>query len=303
MHAQAAPPAAPASTPDPVPLDLAISFLKKRDGIDKVLKLIRYTAKLALVTTHAPIVATRAVAFAGAGGAPSWPTSPAYQPRPSSFLTPARLSALESSIGDARKAYRLGKWLQGVAGFWEVGAMEALSGSRGLSPALAALAALGDACYFFLEQGTWLVRARVAPAEYGPGIMRASATAELVSYLGSSGLALVTLDGLNLREVALRRELAAARLAWPGENIPALLAELEAMRAKRLTLRLALLQDACDALLATTDLRKSGRGGLLDSKPLLAVAGLVSALLGTRKVWLATVKGAAEDAARKKKGV
>jgi hypothetical protein len=277
---------------DPPPsLDLAIAFLKKRDGIDKLLKLVRYTAKLAMVTTHA--VPVPAVAASFAGGAGGWATSPAHPlPPPTLFFTPARLGALESSIGDARKAYRLGKWLQGVAAFRDAGGVEALSGRRGLPPALAAAAAAGEALYFFLEQGTWLVRARVVDAALGPAIARTSAVAELASYAGSSALALVSLDGLAAREVSLRRALAAARSAWPGseEEVPGMLAELERIPARRTALRLALLQDACDALLAAADLKRR-KGGLLDSKPLLAGAGLCSAVLGTRKVWLAMVKG------------
>ena len=312
MPAPARPPpqassSSPAAAGDDDPLDLAIDFLKKRDGVDKLLKLIRYAAKLALATTHsaAPVpAAVAAAAWAGGGG--GWappPSSPAYfpaPPRPPGILTPARLGALEASIGDARKAYRLGKWLQGVAGFREAGGLAALAGGRGPGPALAALAAAGDAVYFFLEQGTWLVRTRVAPPHWGRPIARASATAELVSYAGSAGLALLTLDGLALREVTLARALAAARAAWPGEEVHALVAELGALRARRATLRLALLQDACDALLASADLRPpgggkaGGRGGLLDSKAVLAAAGLVSGLLGARKVWAATVKGRAD---------
>ena len=280
-------PAAGAGAPPSV--DLAIAFLKRRDVIDKLLKLIRYAAKLSLATgVHARAPAP-ALAFAGGGSA--WPTSPA-DPPPSSIFTPARLSALESSIGDARKAYRLGKWLQGVKAFREAGGWEALSGARGPSPALAALAAAGDGLYFFLEQGTWLVRARVAPVSWARPVSRASAAAELLSYLGSSGLALAALDALALREVALRRSLA-SRGVWPGAGpeVAAIRAELASLSAKRTALRLALLQDACDALLALSDLRSAGKDrGILASKPLLAIAGLVSAILGTRKVWVATVK-------------
>ncbi len=284
-------PATPsAALPAPDPLDLCIGFLKRRDGIDKLLKLVRYTAKLALVTVTASQPAA-APALALAGGGSAWPTSPAHPPHvlPAIF-TPARLAALEASIGDARKAYRLGKWLQGVAAFREAGGWEALGGGRGVSPLLAACAALGDGLYFFLEQGTWLVRAGVAPLLWGPAITRASATAELASYAASSALALVSLDALALREVALRRALA-SRGAWPGNgpDVSSIRADLAVLAAKRTALRLALLQDGCDALLAASDLRR-GSSGLLASKPLLALAGLTSAILGTRKVWLATVQ-------------
>ena len=90
--------------------------------------------------------------------------------------------------------------------------------------------------------------------------------------------------------MALRRALA-SRGAWPGNgpDVSSIRADLAVLAAKRTALRLALLQDGCDALLAASDLRR-GSSGLLASKPLLALAGLTSAILGTRKVWLATVQ-------------
>eukprot|EP00232_Nephroselmis_pyriformis_P009425 CAMPEP_0182879320 /NCGR_PEP_ID=MMETSP0034_2-20130328/15900_1 /TAXON_ID=156128 /ORGANISM="Nephroselmis pyriformis, Strain CCMP717" /LENGTH=163 /DNA_ID=CAMNT_0025012251 /DNA_START=85 /DNA_END=573 /DNA_ORIENTATION=- len=60
-------------------LDKVEAFLKKREGIDKVLKIMRYSAKLAC-----------------------W-----YQPQP-------RLEAFESSVGMSRKAFRVGKFLGNV---------------------------------------------------------------------------------------------------------------------------------------------------------------------------------------------
>lgn len=251
--------AAARSNSSPDALDLAVSYLKQRDGIDKLLKLVRYTCRLALVS--------------GAVSPPS--------------LAARRLDALQGSIGDSRKAYRLGKWLQGIQAGRKAGGWPALTGALGTGAFLAALAGAGDALYYFFEQGTWLVRAKAAPRAWGPPLARLSAAAELVSYIGSSGLVLAALDGLALREVALLKE---ARFAtWDGRDGTALQTELSALRARRSVLRAALAQDACDALLALADLRE-GKGGLLGSKPVLAGAGLASAMLGARKVWLATTK-------------
>jgi hypothetical protein len=253
-------PSSSSSTPDA--LDLAVSYLKQRDGIDKLLKLVRYTCRLALVT--------------GAVDPSSYP------------LSTKRLDALQASIGDARKAYRLGKFLQGIQAGRKAGGLTALSGALGTGPFLAALAGAGDAFYYFFEQGTWLVRAKAAPHAWGPPLARASAAAELVSYVGSAGLVLAALDGLALREVALCK--AARAAAWEGREGDGRAAEadLADLRSRRSVLRAALAQDACDALLALADLRGGKSGGLLGSKPVLAGAGLASAVLGARKVWLAT---------------
>jgi hypothetical protein len=211
---------------------------------------------------------------------------------PSSAAT--RLDALQASIGDARKAYRLGKFLQGIQAGRKAGGVPALCGADGTSAFLAALAGFGDALYHWFEQGPWLVRAHAAPAAWARPLASASAAAELASCAGSSGLALAALDGLALREVALGRALRAA--AWAGRVAPsAMQAELASLRARRTALRLALAQDACDALLALADLRGGKARGLLGSTPVLAGAGLASAVLGARKVWLATTTAAATD--------
>ena len=113
----------PASPAPPDALDAVVSYLKKRDGVDKVLKILRYVAKFLVAASPDP-------------AAPSL----------------ARARAFDAAVGDARKAYRLGKFLQGVN---ELRRLDL----RAPSAPLAALAAAGDSAYYFLEQFTWLIRA------------------------------------------------------------------------------------------------------------------------------------------------
>ena len=110
--------------PPPDALDLVVAYLKKRDGTDKVLKVLRYASRVLLATTLTD------------------PTSAAA----------ARARSFETAIGDARKCYRLGKFLQGV------NELRRVDGRAPTAP-LAVLAHAGDAAYYFLEQFTWLIRA------------------------------------------------------------------------------------------------------------------------------------------------
>ena len=75
-------------------LDVAVTLLKKREGIDKTLKLARYAALFAL----------------GEAKARARPSAES-----SEFVRAT--TALERSIGDARRAYRLGKFLGNVRDF------------------------------------------------------------------------------------------------------------------------------------------------------------------------------------------
>ncbi|KAG6508434.1 peroxisomal membrane protein 11-3-like [Zingiber officinale] len=132
-------------------------YLARRDGVDKLLKISRYAAKIALA-------------------APSSPLPPALAPRLKSF---------ESSVGLSRKAFRLGKFVQ------DLNALRAAAGGAALSPAdrvLAAVAYGGEGLYYFLEQFVWLSKAGLIPSEYSRRLQKISAWAELIGYFGSVSL-------------------------------------------------------------------------------------------------------------------
>jgi Peroxisomal biogenesis factor 11 (PEX11) len=101
------------------------------------------------------------------------------------------------------------------------------------------------------------------------------------------------------REVALIAELQRRRRARAAYGSPsaasgeddekddALLSEIRQLRARRALRTLGLAQDLADALLAFADLRGDSRAGsgVLSSKAVLAIAGLVSGCISAYKNW------------------
>ncbi|CAL8466039.1 g5575 [Coccomyxa elongata] len=244
--------AGPYSQRKPDTLDKTVAFLAKRDGIDKVLKLIRYTTKLVLASALADSKSDLAV----------------------------RLKAFESSIGTSRKAYRLGKWLANVNAIRKMPLTTRFS-------YLEWLASGGEGVYYFVEQLTWLVKAGVIPQQYARRFSLISAWAELVGYVGSITLCALRIAAALEREHALTEEL--HRRKKEGEQAEygdsELRAEVRALQERRLLRTLALTQDISDALLAIADIR-DGKGRL--SHPvLLASGGLLSGIISARKNWLA----------------
>ncbi|XP_066347897.1 peroxisomal membrane protein 11-3-like [Miscanthus floridulus] len=128
------------------------AYLGRRDGVDKLLKISRYAARLAL-----------------AAGPPLPPGAS------------ARLKSFESSVGLSRKAFRLGKFVQ---------SLNALRAHPHPPPALALLAYGGEGVYYFVEQFVWLAKAGLLPAHLLPRLQRLSAWAELLGYVGSVAIKL-----------------------------------------------------------------------------------------------------------------
>lgn len=123
------------------------AYLARRDGVDKLLKISRYAARLALAAGPLPPPAS------------------------------ARLKSFESSLGLSRKAFRLGKFVQ------DVNALRAHPGP--LPPPFVLLAYGGEGVYYFIEQFVWLAKAGLLPAHLLPRLQRLSAWAELLGYVGS----------------------------------------------------------------------------------------------------------------------
>ncbi|RZR72184.1 hypothetical protein BHM03_00011112 [Ensete ventricosum] len=141
------------------------AYLARRDGVDKLLKISRYAAKIALAAPSSPIPQT---------------------------LAP-RLKAFESSVGLSRKAFRLGKFVQ------DLNALRAATGGAALTPTdrlLAAVAYGGEGVYYFVEQFVWLSKAGLIPAEHSRRFQKISAWAELIGYFGS-----VALKARELRKI------------------------------------------------------------------------------------------------------
>eukprot|EP00884_Botryococcus_braunii_P002385 jgi/Botrbrau1/12147/Bobra.0186s0059.2 len=205
----------------PDSLDKTVAFLKKRDGIDKVLKIIRYTAKLVLAT-----------ALSG-----------------SDTELARRLKRFEASIGTSRKAYRLGKFLQDVNDIRK-------TPSTTRTAMLEMIASGGEGVYYFVEQFTWLIKAGLLDKRYARRFARISAWAELVGYMGSITLNCMRIATNLERETALTQDLANRKkhdmISWQGEE--ALLTELRQLAERRALRTLAVTQDLCDSLLALNDI-------------------------------------------------
>jgi len=101
------------------------SFLARRDGVDKALKILRYSTKLLLAS---PVIA------------------PGISPE-----LGGRLKAFEASVGSSRKAFRLGKFVQ------DVNALKRIADFRSRDGLLELVATGGEGCYYFVEQFVWLV--------------------------------------------------------------------------------------------------------------------------------------------------
>ncbi|KAG8096304.1 hypothetical protein GUJ93_ZPchr0013g35638 [Zizania palustris] len=107
----------------PPPRDFLVhveAYLSCRDGVDKLLKISRYTARLALSVGPLPPASS------------------------------ARLKFFESSVGLSRKAFLLGKFVQSV---------NALRAHPHLPLPLMLLTYGGQGVYYFLEQFVWLAKA------------------------------------------------------------------------------------------------------------------------------------------------
>lgn len=100
------------------------AYLARRDGVDKALKILRYTTKVLLASPLAP--------------------------RAPSELS-RKLKDFEASVGTSRKAFRLGKFIQNVNALKKT-EIVSRQGFLGL------VANGGEGFYFFVEQFIWLVR-------------------------------------------------------------------------------------------------------------------------------------------------
>lgn len=162
-------------------VQLTDEFLKKREGIDKVLKLTRYASKLA-----------------------------GHQLGDGSELG-ARLKLLDSHLGVTRKAFRLGKFLGNG-----LDVQKALRAEQfGIVEGLQAAGAAADTVYYFLEQVMWLLKAGVVKdKELEKKLARVEACFELAGYIAAliaGGLLFQRLQekeaGYALKSLGVRRTL------------------------------------------------------------------------------------------------
>eukprot|EP00879_Flechtneria_rotunda_P005159 GHRR01005441.1.p1 GENE.GHRR01005441.1~~GHRR01005441.1.p1 ORF type:complete len:244 (+),score=99.20 GHRR01005441.1:182-913(+) len=234
-------------------LDKTIAFLQKREGIDKTLKIIRYTSRLIAAIS------------------------------PPGSDTRKRFEALQSSVGTSRKAYRLGKFLQDVNGLRRI---EFQGNSLEL---LEVLAYTGEGMYYFLDQFLWLMKAGFLNKQQEKQVQKASAWAETIGYAANIALSIHKLQKLQQQEQQLSKKLKAATKddlqdSSSYGSIASLRSQLQLLQSAKL-LRLALIcQDLADSITALNDITE-GRWQGFNHPVILSCAGLLSAAVSTYKYW------------------
>ncbi|KZV20202.1 peroxisomal biogenesis factor 11 family protein [Dorcoceras hygrometricum] len=222
-------------------------YLAKRDGVDKLLKISRYTTKIILASsifTQQPLV--------------------------------TRLKSFESSVGISRKAFRLGKFVQ------DVNALRSTCLTDRLDLFLSVIAYGGEGLYYFIEQFVWLGKAGLIDKRHLPALQKWSAWCEFVGYFGSVSLKVRELRTLDAEEKCLVSSLDLAMLrgiACEEEE-----GKLRKLRDKKVMKRLSVVQDFADGFMSLADSR-DGRG-MLSSPVLVSAAGLLSALISSHKNWV-----------------
>ncbi|KAF5740751.1 Peroxin 11A isoform 1 [Tripterygium wilfordii] len=224
------------------------TYLAKRDGVDKLLKISRYATKIILASSALP----------------------------ENLPLTRRLKSFESSVGVSRKAFRLGKFVQ------DINALRSSSFDSKQDIILSVIAYGGEGLYFFVEQFIWLVKSGLIDSKHFRNLTKISAWAEFIGYIGSITLKFRDLKGIMEDEACLKSSIEIADMRGIGceeEQV-----KLRKFRDKKLMKKLSIVQDFADGVMALADIR-DGKGRL--SGPLLlSSAGLLSAVISTHKNWV-----------------
>ncbi|KAK4266163.1 hypothetical protein QN277_027126 [Acacia crassicarpa] len=224
------------------------TYLAKRDGVDKLLKISRYASKIILASSS-------------------------VQGNQALYL---RLKSFESSVGVSRKAFRLGKFVQ------DLNALRSAHSDSKQDWVLYIIAYGGESLYYFVEQFVWLAKAGLIDKKYSRNLQKISAWAEFIGYYGSISLKLKDLRNISDEEERLKSSIEFATTT--GSVCQEYEAKLSKLREKKLMKNLSLIQDLADGFMALDDIL-DGKGPL--SSPLsLSLAGLLSAIIGIHKVWV-----------------
>ncbi|XP_018493604.1 peroxisomal membrane protein 11A [Raphanus sativus] len=154
------------------------TYLAKRDGVDKLLKISRYTTKIIIASS--------------------------LLPESSGSLT-HRLKSFESSVGLSRKAFRLGKFVQDINALRASSPSSPPDSSRLDLLLLPVIAYGGEGLYYFVEQFIWLAKSGLIDARHAKWLQKISAWAELVGYVGSVSLKVRDLRKIE-GEIEMSRE-------------------------------------------------------------------------------------------------
>ncbi|KAK3275892.1 hypothetical protein CYMTET_16006 [Cymbomonas tetramitiformis] len=239
-------------------------FLKKREGIDKVLKLVRYTAKL---TTY-------------------------YQLRDgASSDLGISLKQLDSHLGVARKSLRIGKFIGNG-----LDVQKALqSENPGTVEFLKVVGGSAETIYYFLEQIMWLLKSGVLKdKELEKKLGRVETYFELTGYIAAIAIGMIQLKRLQEKETELLEdalhkkdddfEKVAVRTTAKGEVVTRDHHEcLQHIRMQRIPVILGLVQNFADASIAVGDL--AGDGNVLAHPVTVSLCGLLSGCISAHGKW------------------
>ncbi|KAG5543244.1 hypothetical protein RHGRI_016100 [Rhododendron griersonianum] len=217
-------------------------YLAKRDGVDKLLKISRYAAKIILASSLLPS---------------AHPLHP-------------RLKNFESSVGLSRKAFRLGKFVQDLNALRNKNSC--FDSKQELVLSLVAYG--GEGVYYFVEQFVWLAKSGLIDNTHLQKLQKISAWAELVGYFGSVALKVGDLRRIDEEEGCLRSSVEVLRLRGEGGGEEEE-RKIGKLREKRVMKRLSVVQDLADGLMALGDVR-DGKGRF-SGPALMSSAGLLSA--------------------------
>ncbi|KAG2314358.1 hypothetical protein Bca4012_065028 [Brassica carinata] len=223
------------------------TYLAKRDGVDKLLKISRYTTKIILSSSLIP------------------QTNPLTH----------RLKSFESSVGVSRKAFRLGKFVQ------DINAVRASRWYSNRDLALLLLAYGGEGVYYFVEQFVWLSKSGLIDA--AKWLHKISAWAELAGYVGSVSLKVRDLWEIKEEEACIASTIEISLTRGIGCECEE--EKMRKLKEKKTLKVLSLLQDVADGLMAVADVR-DGKVGVLSAPSVIASAGLFSAVISTHKNWV-----------------
>ncbi|XP_015884616.3 peroxisomal membrane protein 11A [Ziziphus jujuba] len=224
------------------------AYLAKRDGVDKLLKISRYTTKIILASSALP----------------------------ETLPVTGRLKSFESSVGVSRKAFRLGKFVQ------DVNALRSSHFDSKGEILLSVIAYGGEGLYYFVEQFIWLAKSGLIDAKHSRNLQKISAWAEFIGYLGSISLKFRDLKRIGEDEACVESSIKIAITRGIGYEQEK--EKLRKLREKKLMKKLSIVQDFADALMAVADIR-DGKGPFLGTLS-LSCAGLLSALISTHKNWV-----------------
>lgn len=237
-------------------LEKTVAFLQKREGIDKALKIIRYTSRLIAAVS------------------------------PEGSEMQKRFDMLQANVGNSRKAYRLGKFLQNVHGLRRSSVWAAArGGSRRdfLLGVLEAVTCTGEGVYYFLDQFLWLMKAGFISKAMERRLSKISAYAEAAGYAANIALNLHRLRVMQLQQLILVSRLVQRQKDGEPPDADAL-RQLAALRSARVLRAAFVAQDLADGLIALSDIT-DGRYERMSHPVVLALAGLVSAAVSSYKNW------------------